>query len=427
MKKIEIIPSEIRETVVDVPGSKSYSNRALIIGSLTKGKTILKNFLFSEDTNYLIDALKKFNVEIEKKKGLVIIRSDPEKLRWPLEELYLGGSGTGIRLLTSFSALVSGKGVLSGNKRLNQRPIQELLNGLTELGVKAESLNNTNPPVRIIGDTLTGGECSLKGNISSQFFTSIMLAAPYAKEDVVINVAGELASRPYIDITIDIMKSFGVSVKNYNYEKFKIKAGQRYEPGEYVIEGDYSSASYFFGLAAINDSKITVKNLRSDSVQGDMGFVDVLEKMGCFVSKKKDKVAIKGTARLKPVKADMNTMPDAVLSLAAAAAFAKGKTIIENIGNLRIKESDRIFSVSNELKKLNIKIEEYKDKLVIYGGDPTGNAQIDTYNDHRIAMAFAIVGTKIPGIVIENPGCVSKSFPEFWEKLKETGVNIKNV
>ncbi|MBN2421853.1 3-phosphoshikimate 1-carboxyvinyltransferase [Candidatus Woesearchaeota archaeon] len=426
MQKIEIIPlTDKIDSKLVIPGSKSYSNRALIISSLAKGKSVLKNVLFSEDIDYLINSLKQFGIFIEKRDNVLAVNGTGGTLKKPKKELFLGGSGTGIRLLASFASLCKGEVILTGESRLKQRPIQDLINGLNQLGVNAVSIgNNGCPPVKIQGGTFAGGSCGMNGKVSSQYFTSIMLIAPYAKKDVRIKVISELASKPYIDITMTIMKEFGVNVENNDYKEFFIKSGQEYTAGEYLIEGDASSASYFFAIAAITNSRIIVRNINPCSLQGDIKFADILERMGCNVIKKENEIEITGTGDLKAIEIDMNKMPDTVPTLAVMAAFSKGITKIKNIANLRLKESDRISAIGTELNKLGIKTEESEDSLTIYGGNPHGNVELETYNDHRIAMAFSLVGLKLPGIKILHPACVNKSFPGFWNKLKELGAGL---
>jgi 3-phosphoshikimate 1-carboxyvinyltransferase len=429
MKKYEIIPLKNKlDAVIELPGSKSYTNRALIIASLCNGKTVLKNALISNDIIYLIKAIRQLGIKIELNKTAIIVYGKGGIFQEPKESLYLEFSGTGIRLLTGLVSLVKGKSILTGEQRLQERPIQPLIDGLKQLGVNCETKNNNGcPPVIVNGGTLIGGKCQIQGNISSQFISSIMLIAPYTKKDVIIDVIGELTSIPYIDITIDIMKSFGVNVINNNYKTFIIKSGQRYINQEYIIEGDASSASYFFGLAAINKGKVTVKNINQISVQGDLQLINILKKMGCKITKKINEIEIEGTDGLIGIDVDMNKMPDVVPTLAIISTFAKNKTKISNIASLRIKESDRILSVQTELKKLGIETESTKDSLIIHPNKLTGNIDVQTYDDHRIAMSFAIIGSNIKGIIINDPDCVKKSFPEFWDNLKNCGIGVKNV
>ena len=412
---IEIKQIAKLDAEVFIPGSKSYTNRALIIAALAEGKSVLRNVLVSDDTKYMVNALQEFGIKIEEKENSFIVYGTGGKLKKPAKEIYVGNAGTTMRFLTTFAALAKGEITINGDKRMQERPIGGLINALYNLGVKAES-NNNHPPIKIFGGSLKGGKTKINGNISSQFLTSILLCAPYAEKDVELEVVGDLTSKSYVDISLDVMKSFGVKVQNDSYKIFKIKK-KKYQPKEYLIEGDLSSASYFFAAAAITKGKIKVKNINPNSVQGDVCFVDLLKKMGCEVIKEKDSIEVIGKD-LYGITADMNNMPDTVQTLAVVAAFAKGKTVIKNIYNLRVKETDRINALESELKKIGIKVEATRDIITIYGGTAKGS-EIETYNDHRMAMSFAIVGLKIPGIIIKNPECVTKSFPEFWDKLKE--------
>ncbi|MCK5477268.1 MAG: 3-phosphoshikimate 1-carboxyvinyltransferase, partial [Candidatus Aenigmarchaeota archaeon] len=302
--------------------------------------------------------------------------------------------------------------------RMNERPIQDLLVALKPLGVNAKSIkNNGCPPLLIEGGGINGGVTNMKGDKSSQYFTSILLSAPYAKKDVVINTIGELTSKPYIDMTIDTMREFGIDVENKNYSQFIVKAGKGYSARDYVVEGDFSGVSYLFAAAAITGSRIKVTRINPNSAQGDKDFVNALEKMGCLKKQGNDWIEITGRKLNAIPLIDMNHMPDVAMSLAIVAAFAKGKTKIINVSNLRIKESDRIKATVTELKKTGINAEELPDGMIIEGGKPYG-AVIDTYDDHRIAMCFGIMGLKTKGMIIKKEGCVSKTYPSFFEVLK---------
>jgi len=397
---------------VKVPASKSYTNRALLIAALADGKSILRNVLVSDDTKFMRNALEDMGVKIEDKGEDLVVHGTAGKLVAPKDELFVGNAGTAMRFLTAAISLADGNVVLTGNDRMKKRPIKDLVDGLGQLGVKIECSNGF-PPINVSGGSLDGGKVKIKGDKSSQYFSSIMMSAPYAKNDVEIKVEGDLTSKSYIDITTDIMKKFGVIVENNDHKSFKIKAGQKYNAIEYEIEGDASSATYFFAAAAITKGKITVKGINPDSVQGDIGFSLVLEKMGCKVEVGKDSITIVGD-ELRGIDVDMNFMPDAVQTLAVVALFAKGETTIKNIANLRIKETDRIAALATELKKLGAKVEEGNDNLTIIPREYNG-CSIDTYDDHRMAMSFALAGLKIDGVKINNPECVSKSFPTFWE------------
>ena len=413
---IEIKPVQNLQATITVPGSKSYTNRALLIAGLTDGECRLEKPLVSDDTKYMIRALKAFGISVQEEKEAFIVSGRGGKLSTPEEDIFIGNAGTTMRFLTTFSALVPGKTRLDGDERMRQRPLADLLHCLTQMGVKAVSAKgNGCPPIDIAGGEVPGGEVQLAGDKSSQYLTSILLSAPYFKNDTCIHIQGDLTSKSYADITLDIMKTFGVSVINESYQRFKVKAGDRYNAQTYQVESDWSSASYFLAAAAVTGGEVTLTDINPHSVQGDAQFTSVLEKMGCRVEKKSNTLQIKGNP-LKGITINMNNMPDAVQTLAVTALFAEGETVIQGIGNLRIKETDRILALANELTRLGAEVETGEDYLVIRPGDYRG-AEIETYDDHRMAMSFAVAGLKIPGIRIKNPTCVEKSFPDFFQRF----------
>lgn len=402
--------------VIEAPPSKSYTNRALIIAALADGKSQIKNPLFSDDTDYMISALKQFGVKIERKNKELVVHGTSGKLTQPKNKIYVGNAGTTMRFLAALSSLVDGQTIITGDRRMRQRPIKDLLDALQQLGIRNES-NNGFPPVRIYGGAFNGGAINLNGSISSQYLSSILMCSPFAKNDVAIDITGDLASKPYVDITLDIMKKFGVAVKNFNYKKFIIKNNQRYKSRVYKIDGDASNASYFFAAAAITKGTIKVKNINPNSKQGDIKFVGLLKKMGCGVKKGSDFIEVKGHS-LKSIDVDMNDMPDVVPTLAVAALFADSTTKISNAANLRVKETDRLRALAIELRKIGADAKETADGLVIKRRR-LHKAVIETYNDHRMAMSFAIAGLAVSGVRIKNPACVNKSFPDFWKKFNE--------
>jgi|TARA_Y100000310_G_scaffold22431_1_gene21526 3-phosphoshikimate 1-carboxyvinyltransferase len=410
IKKINKLNAE-----VEIPGSKSYTNRALLVSALANGKSIIRNPLISDDTKYMISALREFGIKIIRKINYFEVYGTSGKIKTPKKGIFVRNTGTAMRFLTGFASLAKGRVILTGDKSMQKRPIQDLLSGLKKLGVNTRSKNKC-PPVTINGGNFIGGKTNLQGAKSSQYLSSILMAAPYAKNNVEVDVVN-LTSKPYIDVTLDVMKEFGVKVINKNYRKFIVKINQKYKAKKYAVEGDASSASYFFGAAAITKGKVKVKNINPKSVQGDVHFADVLEKMGCKVKKGKNFIELKG-GNLRGVSVDMNNMPDTVQTLGVVACFAKGNTIITNIGNLRKKETDRIKALATELRKIGAKVRELKGGLLIKPNKLHG-AEIKTYNDHRMAMSFAIAGLRINDIKIQNPDCVAKSFPNFWEKFEE--------
>ena len=410
---IEIKPIEKVCGTVTVPGSKSFTNRALLIAALADGVSCLKKPLLSDDTKYMIEALKGFGIQVREEDDNFTVAGQKGKLIVPTKDIFVGNAGTTMRFLTTFSALVKGKVVLDGDERMRERPIVDLLNCLTQMRVKATTTySNDCPPLKIEGEGVPGGKVKLAGDKSSQYLTSLLLSAPYFKNDTEISIEGDLTSKSYADITLHIMETFGVKVDNEGYKKFNIQANQVYEAQTYRVEGDWSSASYFLGAAAVTGGEITISGINPESVQGDAQFPNVLEKMGCSVKKFEHCLQLKGNP-LKGITVDMNNMPDAVQTLAVIALFAKGQTVIENIGNLKLKETNRIEALENELKKLGALVEAGEDFLLIRPGKYQGS-EIETYNDHRMAMSFAIAGLKIPGVKIKNPKCVAKSFPEFF-------------
>lgn len=415
---IEIKPIHHCEAVVTIPGSKSYTHRALIVSALAEGESLLLNALRSEDTELTARALEKFGVPIFWEGDLLRLRGKGGKLKAGGEKIFVGNSGTSMRFLTALAALKNGRTLLDGSERMRRRPIADLLDGLVALGVNAYSQGgNGYPPVVVESQGLLGGVARIKGDESSQFLSALLLVAPYARGDVQVEVEGYLVSRPYVDITRDVMAAFGVEVQCQDYRSFFVRAGQQYLPRKYQVEGDASNASYFFSAAAITRGRVKVENFFPASIQGDAGFMKILEKMGCRVIRGDGWAEVQGK-ELRGIDIDMNEMPDLVPTLAVTAAFARGKTVIRNIGHLRLKESDRIKSLAGELAKMGIQIEEGEDWLQVEGGKVHG-AEIETHNDHRLAMSLAIAGLVIPGIKIKGEQCVDKSFPGFWETLQK--------
>lgn len=411
---IEIKPVERVSGIVTVPGSKSYTNRALLIAALANGVSRLEKPLVSDDTKFMIQALKGFGIQVEEEPNAFIVSGKGGKLIVPTEDIFVGNAGTTMRFLTTFSALVKGKVRLDGDERMRERPLADLLECLGQMGVKAIPIyHNGCPPLDIEGQGVPGGYVKLAGDKSSQYLTSLLLSAPYFQNDTKILIQGDLTSKSYADITLDIMKTFGVTVENKSYQEFSVQADQIYKPQTYKVEGDWSSASYFLAAAAVTGGNITVSGVNPNSVQGDAQFPAVLEKMGCWIKKSEDSLQLKGSS-LKGITVNMNNMPDAVQTLAVIALFANGETVIEGIANLRIKETNRIEALANELGRLGAEVEAGEDFIIIRPGEYEG-AEIETYNDHRMAMSFAVAGLKIPGVKIKNPKCVEKSFPDFFD------------
>lgn len=399
---------------VHLPGSKSYSNRALLIAGLAEGKSVLKHLLESDDTRVMKKALRAIGVENEDTEAGTIVKGTGGVFKKPDHELNLQNAGTATRFLTTTCALIPGEVIVTGNERMQQRPIQDLLDGLVQLGVQCKSETGC-PPIKIKGPSLKGGLTEISGKISSQYISSILISAPYAEKPITIQIKDELVSKPYVDVTLDIMKSFGINVKNNNYERFEIPLG-KYKGCEYLVEPDASGASYFLNAAALTKGTVKV-HINSNTVQGDFKYYKALERMGCKVKIHPQYIELTG-GELKGIDIDMEDIPDMVQSLVVVAAFAKGTTRITNIYNLRVKETDRIDACYNELKKMGIEVSQTKDSITVVGGKPKA-AEIKTYDDHRMAMAFSVAGLVTPGIVILDPGCVSKTFPEYWKLFEE--------
>jgi 3-phosphoshikimate 1-carboxyvinyltransferase len=416
----EIVQKKVNG-VVSIPGSKSYANRALIVAALANGKTKLTNLPTCDDVKLMCDALKLIGVKINEISKTEIEIIPPTELKYD-GEIYVGAAGTTMRFLMSLCSTGIGDVVLNGNERMCQRPVEDLIAALeTNVDGTITAKNKTVdgercPPIEIHSKGLLGGKIKLAGNTSSQYLTSILLSSPKAKDVIEIEITGDLTSKSYADMTIDVMKQFGVDVINNDYKTFKVPAA-KYFARDYMVESDASGLSYFLAAAAITGGKIRINNVNPNSVQGDIKFIDLLERMGCTIEKGADYFVLEGPSELNAIEVDMNSMPDTAQTLAMLAAVAKGTTKISGISNLRVKETDRIFALKTELAKCGIKSTADDDSITIVGGTPNG-AQIKTYDDHRMAMSFAILGLATCGLTVEDPKCVSKSFPEFWELLE---------
>lgn len=421
MKQLTLDPINQINGEVFLPGSKSLSNRALLIAALAKGTTKITNLLVSDDINHMLNALTKLGVEYQLSdcgtqctvKGNDGFFSTQEPL-----ELYLGNAGTAMRPLCAALAASEGEYVLTGEPRMKERPIGHLVDALNQLGASVEYLENTDyPPVKLSGSKLTGSKVTIDGSISSQFLTAILMIAPLLETNTEIEIDGELVSKPYIDITLDIMARFGVKVENNNYQSFSVQGNQSYQALErYMVEGDASSASYFLAAGAIKGGEITVHGVGKLSVQGDKHFADVLEKMGAEVIWQDESIAVKGKP-LTAVDMDMNHIPDAAMTIATAALFAKGTTSIRNIYNWRVKETDRLHAMATELRKVGAVVDEGEDYISVTPPEQLIHADIDTYNDHRVAMCFSLVALSDTPVTINDPDCTAKTFPDYFEQL----------
>ncbi len=411
---ITIKPHRIGRCQIRVPGSKSYTHRTLIAAALADGPCTVGNPLRSQDTLLTLAALEKMGAVVTDREEPIAIGGLNGRLKPCREPIYLANSGTSMRLLTGVAALGEGTYMLTGTPRMYQRPIRHLIEALNRLGIAARSVaGNGCPPVEIPGGQAAGGPVAIDCSVSSQFLSSLLLMAPCTPKGMSITVSHGPVSRPYVDMTVDILKRFGIRVQRDGYTRFDVSGGQTYRAGDYTVAPDASQAGYFWGAAAITGGSVTVKGISFDSSQGDVGLARVFEQMGCRVDHGSGGITVTGGV-LRAVTVDMADMPDMVPTLAVVAAFADGTTVIENVSHLKAKESDRLTSTCAELKKMGIAAIAEDDRLLVTGGKPRG-ATIDTYDDHRMAMSFAMAGLVTPGVSILEPHCVEKSFPNFWQ------------
>ncbi|SBT18928.1 3-phosphoshikimate 1-carboxyvinyltransferase [Marinomonas gallaica] len=418
MNSITLGPLNSANGEIQIPGSKSLSNRILLLATLAQGTTKITNLLDSDDIRHMLNALKTMGVryQLEDEGRTCILEGLAGPINVDHADLFLGNAGTAMRPLTAALCLGKGEYRLHGEPRMHERPIGDLVDALQSLGVDVQYEGTKDyPPLTIKANGITGGEVSIKGNISSQFLTALLMSAPLAKGDLTIKVDGELVSKPYIDITLHVMKQFGVDVDNQDYKAFVIKGNQTYQsPGEIMVEGDASSASYFLAAAAIAGGKIKVHGVGSDSVQGDVKFAEALKAMGANITYGPTWIEAE-RGELNGIDMDMNHIPDAAMTIATTALFAEGPTTIRNIYNWRVKETDRLYAMATELKKLGADVIEGEDYITVQPLKDVQHAAIDTYNDHRIAMCFSLVAFSNSAVTINDPGCTSKTFPTYFE------------
>jgi 3-phosphoshikimate 1-carboxyvinyltransferase len=412
MREIKTAPVINRS--VTVPGSKSYTHRLLIASALSNGRCDVLNPLKSEDTLLTVKGLRMMGVDITEKTDHMVVQGGGGNFEPAQSEIDLGNSGTSVRLLTGICGIGNGRYIITGTSRMQERPIQDLLDAMVQLGIEAKSMKgNGCPPIEVVGRKIDKGNVTLDCHVSSQYLSSMLLLSPFSSGGVEIRVVNGPVSKPYIDMTLAVMERFGVRVDREGYERFWVPGKQTYRSGTYAVEPDCSQAGYFWAAAAITSASVSVNGVHSTSKQGDVRFSEVLGRMGCIVTEEENGICVTGGA-LKGITVDMSDMPDMVPTLAVVAAFAEGTTQIRNVAHLRAKESNRLESVADELIKLGIDARCGESGMTITGGVPRGG-RINTYNDHRMAMSFAVAGLKTPGIFIENEKCVSKSFPDFWE------------
>jgi 3-phosphoshikimate 1-carboxyvinyltransferase len=403
---------------VRVPGSKSLSQRALVAATLARGDSVISNVLVSQDTMYLIGGLRELGAKIVETEDGFLVSGTAGKLTNSGKKLFLGNNGTALRFLTALVCLGKGKYVLTGEKRLCERPVGALVEALKEMGINISCRNNC-PPVEINANGLTGGKITLKDIESSQYVSALLLCAPYTAKGIDLTLEGGVVSTPYIDLTIAVMKDFGAKITQTGKYEYHVKAGEIYQGRNFFVEGDASSASYFFLAAVLLKKTIRVFGINRQSKQGDIRLLNVLEELGCKVSSEENWVEVTGNDLADgDFTFDLNDMPDMVPTLAVLAAFREGRTVINNVAHLRIKESNRLEAVVAELNRAGIEAREMPEGLVIQGGKMRP-AKIETYNDHRMAMSFAIAGLVVHGIEISDKKCVDKSFPSFWEELEK--------
>ena len=414
------------DATVTLPGSKSLSNRALIAAALADGTSLLTGVLLADDTQLMIEALRALGIAItvDEEAPAAEVTGCRGQIPAAEGELFCGNAGTVMRFCAAFVAVGYGRYQLDGIERMRQRPIGSLVEALQTLGTGVEYLGEEGfPPIAVYAKGLRGGRVSFHSPESSQLISGLLLVSPYAARDVFFEVTGELPSVPYVKMTTRLMEQFGVGVLEH-YDKTSVRliaaAPQRYQGVNLSIEPDASNAGYFLAAPAVAGGRVTVRQLGTDSVQGDARFVDVLEQMGCRIERQPEQLTVFGPAgeeRLRGVDVDLNDMPDMVQTLAVLALFADGPTTIRNVANLRVKETDRLAALNRELTKLGAKIEEWPDGLRIHPPSRITPAAVDTYGDHRMAMSFALAGLGTSGVVINDPECCAKTFPDFFERF----------
>ncbi|HGH4601643.1 3-phosphoshikimate 1-carboxyvinyltransferase [Enterobacter hormaechei] len=420
MESLTLQPIARVDGTINLPGSKSVSNRALLLAALANGTTVLSNLLDSDDVRHMLNALKALGVQYalsDDRTRCEVTGNGGALHSAEALELFLGNAGTAMRPLAAALCLGSNDIVLTGEPRMKERPIGHLVDALRQGGAQIDYLEQENyPPLRLRGG-FTGGNVEVDGSVSSQFLTALLMTAPLAPQDTVISIKGDLVSKPYIDITLHLMKTFGVEVENQSYQRFVVRGGQQYQsPGHYLVEGDASSASYFLAAGAIKGGTVKVTGIGRNSVQGDIRFADVLEKMGAVVTWGDDFISCTH-GELNAIDMDMNHIPDAAMTIATAALFANGTTTLRNIYNWRVKETDRLFAMATELRKVGAVVEEGEDYIRVTPPAKLQFAEIGTYNDHRMAMCFSLVALSDTPVTILDPKCTAKTFPDYFEQL----------
>lgn len=429
VKPIGVSLPQVRGPIVGsirVPGSKSITNRALVCAALAKGKSTLHGVLESEDTTVMVEAWRQLGLRVDWDRSTCTVTIDGCAGQPPQPEgtLFIANSGTSIRFLTAALAATHGKYTLDGIERMRDRPIGDLIRGLKSWGADISSINHQNPecpPVQLNAKGLRGGLARVRGDVSSQFLSGMLMAAPYCASDVIIEVQGELVSKPYVDMTLSVMQAFGVSPTSREHGQYQFSAPACYVATNYSIEPDASAASYFLAAAAITGGKVRVEGIGLDALQGDVRFANVLEAMGCELKSDRDWIEISGRAS-RGIDINMADISDTVQTLAAVALFAEGPTRVRGVAHNRHKETDRIGDLIKEIRRLGAQAHEHDDGLTIVPGKLQA-CELQTYRDHRMAMSFALVAMKVPGCVVLDPRCTEKTYPKFFEDLgKMTGL-----
>ena len=407
------------DATVEIPGSKSLTNRALLVAALAQGDSLLENALFSEDSEYFAKCVEQLGIPITLNPHLAQIQVAGRGGDIPAKQadLFVGLAGTAARFISALVALGNGEYRLDGVPRMRERPMGDLLTVLQTGGATVNFEGNSGfMPYTIYSRQFAGGNFRLQANQTSQQLSALLMIAPYAQQDTTIEVEGTFVSQSYVKMTCRLMADFGVEVIKIGDNQFQIKAGQRYQARHYTVEPDASNASYFFAAAAVTGGRVRVKHLTKKSCQGDILWLNVLEQMGCQIKDSDEYTEVTGPKQLQGIDIDMNDISDLVQTLAAIAPFASSPITIRNVEHIRYKETDRIRAVVTELRRLGVQVEEFADRLKIEPGPITPTA-IETYHDHRMAMAFAVTGLKVPGIVIKDPGCTAKTFPDYFTRF----------
>lgn len=428
MEFLDLGPFSRASGTVRLPGSKSISNRVLLLAALAEGETTITNLLDSDDTRVMLDALEKLGVRLKREGDTCVVTGTRGAFTARTADLFLGNAGTAVRPLTAALAVNGGDYRIHGVPRMHERPIGDLVDGLRQIGARVDYEENEGyPPLRIRPAQITAdAPIRVRGDVSSQFLTSLLMTLPLLRTESgvsIVQVDGELISKPYIEITMKLMERFGIKVERHEWHRFVVPAGQRYQsPGTIMVEGDASSASYFLAAGALGGGPLRVEGVGRSSIQGDVGFADALIKMGANLQMGDDWIEVRGVGndngKLDPIDMDFNLIPDAAMTIAVAALFADGTTTLRNIASWRVKETDRIAAMATELRKVGAKVQEGEDFLVVTPPEKLiPNASIDTYDDHRMAMCFSLVSLGGVPIRINDPKCVGKTFPDYFERF----------